>query len=237
MESFASCILPDLSPYTVRMFLPPHAADTLVVLHSEPQQADRIWNLLPSPRPALAVIGETDWNRDFSPWPAPRAFSGGEDFAGGADRYLETLLRTLLPAIEAKLPHPPRVRCLAGYSLAGLFAVYACTKTDRFDRIASLSGSLWYDGFLSYLQSTGLRRTLDFAFFSLGDRETRTKNPRMAAVADCTAQVCSYFADQSVPTAFQWASGGHFDEVDARIANGITQMLAEKSRPLSQNLR
>lgn len=37
---------------------------------------------------------------------------------------------------------------IAGYSLAGLFALYALYKTDVFTRVASMSGSLWFPGIM-----------------------------------------------------------------------------------------
>ena len=37
---------------------------------------------------------------------------------------------------------------IAGYSLAGLFALYALYKTDAFTRVASMSGSLWFPGIM-----------------------------------------------------------------------------------------
>ena len=207
--------------HELHLFLPAEPSDTLVLLHGEPQQAVEVWALLDAPKPMLASISGTDWNRDFSPWPAARAFSGGADFGGEAERYLHTLLQTLLPAVEGCLPAAPKHYGLTGYSLAGLFSVYACTQTDLFDRIACISGSLWYDDFVSFLRSVGFYGTLDRAFFSLGDREAQTKNPRMATVAACTEQVCEYLAANGIPVIFRQTRGGHFQQVSARIAEGI----------------
>ena len=66
------------------------------------------------------------------------------------------------------MPGAPRWRGIAGYSLAGLFAVYALYRTDVFARAASVSGSLWFPGFREYVFShTPLCRP-DCVYFSLG---------------------------------------------------------------------
>ena len=33
----------------------------------------------------LVTVSGMDWEKELSPWPAPRAFRGGQDFGGGAD--------------------------------------------------------------------------------------------------------------------------------------------------------
>ena len=94
-------------------------------------------NILPDIR-MLAVSG-FDWNEKLSPWPAPRVFRNGDDFGGKADELIEELLEVLKQ-------YPGR-KYIAGYSLAGLFALYTATKTDQFEGCASVSGSLWYPDF------------------------------------------------------------------------------------------
>lgn len=66
-----------------------------------------------------------------------------------------------------------------------------------------------------------------FIYLSLGDREKAAKNPRLAAVEDCTAQAAELLRAQGIPTAFEINRGGHFQDVPARIARGI-QALEEK---------
>lgn len=55
---------------------------------------------------------------------------------GGADDYLKLLLDEIMPEAEALLPGAPAWQGLAGYSLAGLFALYALYQTDVFARAA-----------------------------------------------------------------------------------------------------
>ena len=81
----------------------------------------------------------------------------------------------IVPSVEARLGFSPVSRAIAGYSLAGLFALWAVFQTDVFDRAASVSGSLWYDGFTDYINSSVSPSGLRQIYLSLGDRE---KNAR-----------------------------------------------------------
>ena len=127
-------------------------------------------------------------SRDLTPWPAERVFKRGEDFGGKADDYLALLTEKIIPHTEEALSLQPRFRALAGVSLAGLFSVYAVYRTDLFDRIASISGSLWYDDFLAFMRAHRPSGRLKRVYFSLGDRERKTGNCRMARVEDCTLE-------------------------------------------------
>lgn len=56
---------------------------------------------------------------------------------------------------------------ITGYSLAGLFAVYAIYRTDVFSG-GCMSGSVWFPGFKEYIFSRELKRRPDCIYFSLG---------------------------------------------------------------------
>ena len=89
----------------------------------------------------LKAVKVNDWNKDLSPWPAPAVF-GNEDFGEGAAETLAFLLNNVVPAGKA----PGAKTFLGGYSLAGLFALWAGYRTDRFDGIAAASPSIWFPG-------------------------------------------------------------------------------------------
>ena len=95
----------------------------------------------------LVAISNLDWNRDMAPWDSPAVFKGGEAFTGGADDYLRLLVEEIMPEAEKELPGPPVWRGIAGYSLAGLFALYVIYRTDVFSRVGCMSGSLWFPWF------------------------------------------------------------------------------------------
>ena len=92
---------------------------------------------------ALAAISVLNWNRDLSPWETPGIRNNRYSF-GGADEYISQLTGKIMPEILSKLPGTPEFTAIAGYSLAGLFALYAAYRTDVFSRVASVSGSLWF---------------------------------------------------------------------------------------------
>ncbi len=178
---------------------------------------------------ALVCIDGTDWEADFSPWPAPRAFKTGDDFSGGAPAYLRTLTGEILPAAERMLSFEPEKRGLIGYSMAGLFAAYALYETDAFQWFASVSGSLWFDGFLDYALKGAKRPAPGKLYLSLGDREAVTKNARLAAVARCTEQFYVHIRDSCGACRYEMNKGGHFDDPAGRIARAVAWLTEGKT--------
>ena len=97
----------------------------------------------------LLAVRVSRWNLDLSPWPAPAVF-GNEDFGGGAENTLRDIL--------SLLPDRPKRIFIGGYSLAGLFALWAGCRTDRFSGIAAASPSVWFPGFTDFMEPRGQGR-------------------------------------------------------------------------------
>ena len=120
---------------------------------------------------------------------------------------------------------------IAGYSLAGLFALWAAWNSGYFRRVASVSGSLWYPGFTDYIRDNapksgcGEKTGLEKAYFSLGDRESRTRHPLMSRVDACTAEVVERVRSYGIETTFEWNPGNHFDHPDLRMARALAWLL------------
>ena len=95
----------------------------------------------------LAAIRPRCWNDDLTPWECPGLFADDAPFAGKAAEQLRLLESEIIPRVEGDAPRKPEQRVLAGYSLAGLFATWACFNSAAFGRVASASGSLWYPDF------------------------------------------------------------------------------------------
>lgn len=74
---------------------------------------------------SLVHIGVDLWEENFSPWCAPRVFAKGPNFGDGAQKTLDTLINQIVPWAEPDLTEPPAYRVLVGYSLAGLFSLWA----------------------------------------------------------------------------------------------------------------
>ena len=175
----------------------------------------------------LAAISGFDWNRDLSPWPCDPVFKGGDPFEGKADAYLSHIIDSLLPEIETELTERSKTipyRVLAGYSLAGLFALYGACRCDQFRKIVSASGSLWYPGFPEYLESHPLSGNVEQVYLSLGDKESNTRNLIMQTVEDNTKRIQKILSDRT-DVFFEFNQGNHFQDPELRLAKGIVYVL------------
>lgn len=168
--------------------------------------------------PVLFCHADAQWERDFTPWPAA-ALPGREAFSGGAPAYLAFLRDVLLPYAQLRYPvsRDSAHHAIAGYSLGGLFALWTLCETDLFGAAASLSGSLWYDGWTDYLAAHTLPRDARI-YLSLGRSEERAGNPRMAAVGENTRQTYERLSGalRSENVRLEWNRGGHFTGIPNR---------------------
>ncbi len=174
----------------------------------------------------LIAVSGLDWNHDMAPWDSPAAFKKGEPFTGGADDYLRLLVEEIIPRAEKELPGPPAWRGIAGYSLAGLFALYAIYRTDVFSRVGCMSGSLWFPGFKEYVFSHEPKRRPDCIYFSLGDKEAKNRNPVLKTVQENTEEIQTFYQNKGIDTVFQLNSGNHFVQGIERTIAGIQWLLS-----------
>ncbi len=172
----------------------------------------------------LAAISGLNWNRDLSPWETPEIRNNRHGF-GGADEYISELTGKILPVILSKLPCSPEFTAVAGYSLAGLFALYAAYKTEVFSRIASVSGSLWFPGFTGFVQSHDFLKTPDCIYLSLGDAEAKTRDKNLAPVQKNTEFLAGFYQSHGITTTFELNPGNHFNDPTGRTAKGIKKMI------------
>lgn len=172
---------------------------------------------------AFAQVYVASWTNDLTPWAAPGLRPHDPAFGSGASQTLDYLTEQVVPAIEAPGQLQPRARGILGYSLAGLFALYAfiAKGTVRFDAVASLSGSLWYDGWTDYLAQAPFDGTNRFAYLSLGTKERRTANPRMRTVEEATRLTEELLVAKGCATAYAPGPGNHFEHVPERLQNGV----------------
>ena len=175
---------------------------------------------------ALAALRVRDWNSDLSPWEAPPVF-GSQGFGAGAREELRFITQQLIPQLlgsRAADAGSPRL-FLGGYSLAGLFALWAGYQTDAFAGIAAVSPSVWFPGWTDF--AAGSRFLAGACYLSLGDREARTRNRVMAAVADnFTLQRELLEAQPDGPACIlEWNPGNHFADPAGRTAKGFAWLL------------
>lgn len=174
----------------------------LNTFEGEGEQVLRILRDEGCPPFTLAAVSNLDWNHDMSPWEIPPVFKNAEPCTGGADDYLKLLVERIVPEVEKEIKGTVLWRGIAGYSLAGLFALYSLYRTDLFSRAASTSGSLWYPGITEYILSHTMKKTPDYLYFSLGSKEARTRNPYMQTVQENTEKIEKYYRAKGISTVF-----------------------------------
>ena len=168
---------------------------------------------------ALFAFQVTDWNGDLSPWPALPAF-GSEPFPGRAEQTLLFLLESGLPAARKALRPGAESFIIGGYSLAGLFALWAASRTPVFQGCAAASPSVWFPGWISFAETHPVQASA--VYLSLGDREEKTRNPVMAAVGDCIRRQSAILdGDPARIHTLQWNPGNHFREPEKRTADAF----------------
>ena len=162
----------------------------------------------------LIAMKVENWNRDLSPWRAPAVF-GNEDFGDGAAETLAEILE--------RCTDPDKTYFIGGYSLAGLFSLWAAYQTNAFEGVAAASPSVWFPGFNDYMRTHEIRSKA--VCLSLGDREERTRNPVMAKVGDCIRQDYETLKAQGIHCSLEWNRGNHFREPDLRTAKAFAWLL------------
>ena len=175
----------------------------------------------------FAAISVENWNDALSPWEA-LAVRGKQGFGGNAADTLRFLTERGIPTLKQRFHLPENVKIiLGGYSLAGLFALWASTQTDLFYGVAAASPSVWFPGWMEFEQQHPIQAQR--VYLSLGDKEERTKNAVMAAVGDNIRALHSRLTARGANCTLEWNSGGHFKDADLRTAKAF-QWVMEESR-------
>ena len=173
----------------------------------------------------FAAIPVKSWNNELSPWEAPAVW-GKESFGGNAADTLRFLTEQAIPTLKQEFALPENVRIiLGGYSLAGLFALWASTQTALFSGVAAASPSVWFPGWMEFEQQHPIQAQR--IYLSLGDKEERTKNAVMAVVGDNIRALHSRLAERSTDCTLEWNSGGHFKDADLRTAKAFQWVMEE----------
>ncbi len=194
----------------------------IVYSHMSLERAMPVWQTIKESGITLAAIDIPDWNRSLSPWKAPALMSGDEDFSGCAEQWLENIEKEIIPIVENGRYF--KFRVIAGYSLAGLFALWGSFNSTSFERAASASGSLWFDGFEEYMAKGSFKSIPKKVYLSLGDAEKNTKNGRMSKVEDKTIRIINSIKSQGTEIFFEMNKGGHFKNVSQRTARAFLKI-------------
>lgn len=107
--------------------------------------------------------------------------------------------------------------------LAGLFALFATSKLEFFTKICCCSASFWYPGFLDYVKNNEF--SFKEAYFSIGDKESKTKNQFLSKAYDSMIEIKEIFENKGKTIIFELNEGGHFNNVEKRMIKGIMYLI------------
>lgn len=186
-----------------------------------------------------------DWNRELSPWEAPAAFGNG-DFSGQGAQSLNWLTQVCIPHFQKCFAEKSSAEegsteksltknqegipvFLGGYSLAGLFALWALHETDLLSGAASCSGSLWYPSFLEYVkkkEAESEREKGRSVYLSLGTKEAKSRNPVLSTIKKCTEELYDFYQNRpDFHAILEWNPGNHFTEPMERLLKGFRWLI------------
>ncbi|AVM68474.1 esterase [Lachnospiraceae bacterium oral taxon 500] len=198
------------NPAAEIVLIQPVDEQDLSVIENEVNEIKR----LSKPNFYLLAIKIDKWNDQLSPWPAPALF-GKDNFGEGAKDTLEEILSLCADKDKTYI--------IGGYSLAGLFALWAAYQTDVFHAVAAASPSIWFLGFVDYMKNSEIKA--DKIYLSLGDKEEKTRNPVMASVGDCIREANVLLQEKGITTVLEWNQGNHFKDSDIRTAKAFAWVL------------
>ena len=196
----------------------------LLILHCFSEEEEAVVKLLQGQEYfsfPLLCINNLNWQKDMCPWDSPALIKNEKDFIGGADEYLFLLEKEIIPRAVEILGEEPTYYALAGYSLAGLFALYAGYRSSLFSRIASVSGSLWYPDFVSFAKEKKMLSKAERLYLSLGTEEAKTKHAVLSTIERKTRELVEHYQSSGYCVNFEQNPGNHFCEVEQRIEKGI----------------
>ncbi|MCR5431032.1 MAG: esterase [Lachnospiraceae bacterium] len=187
----------------------------------------------------LAAFTVNDWNKDLSPWKAPAVF-GKDDFGDGAQGTLDEIVSYCKDRSKTYI--------IGGYSLAGLFALWAACQTDLFYGVAAASPSMWFPGFPEYMERndelqvtagntdvdacqenqndgeqslSGCRIKSRHVYLSIGDKEEKARNPVLSTVGDRIRRAYDCFGRNNINTVLEINEGNHFRDAELRTAKAF----------------
>lgn len=171
--------------------------------------AERI-NIEPVEGVRLVMIYPYDWNYCMTPWKYHDKNMGK---TGGGEEFLSWFISEIYDEKYQR-------QYIGGYSLGGLFALFAACEKELFDGVMSVSGSLWYPGALEYFNQKSIGKRIGKIYMSLGDKESLTKNAEREKVGFNTEKLAEVFG-RTKEVFFEYNRGGHFTDISERIVKSI----------------
>lgn len=209
-----------IRPETKYMLIQPVDDHDLGLLDRE---VDLIQTLSDKPF-SLAAFKIHDWNSELTPWLAPPVF-GKEPFGDKAGETLTFVTGRFLPMLK-EMDLDVSHCMLGGYSLAGLFALWASCQADSFEGVVAASPSVWYPQWIDFASVN--KPQASSVYLSLGDKEEKTRNPVMAQVGNAIRRQEMLLREHGVNAILEWNVGNHFVDSEKRMAKGFAWLLNNK---------
>lgn len=173
----------------------------------------------------LAALDPACRDDAYTPWPAPPLFRSAAPFGGQAERHAQTL-QHIHAEVAANFPLTGKEGHL-GISLSGLFVLWHLHQKGAFCACASISGSLWYQGFAEWAMSHPPGREKADIFLSLGRGESKGRNPVLRTVDQRTQELYHFYLQRygTEHAALSYTDGGHTAHMEERVGRAVQWML------------
>ncbi len=174
----------------------------------------------------LAAFQVFDWDLDLTPW-HDDAINRSPEVGTKTPETLRYITESLLPTLVKEYGNIPVI--LGGYSLGGLFALWASTQTDRFAAIAAASPSLWIKDWMDFAKAHPVKAGK--VYLSLGDQEEHVKNRAIARVGDSVRGEYELLKNTlgKDNCTLVWNPGNHFQDGDKRLAAAFSWCVKQMS--------
>ena len=159
---------------------------------------------------SLVAFKIEDWNSELTPWEMP-LLRGKGNFGDGAAGTLKFIKNDLIPSLSEYINAENKEikYILGGYSLAGLFSLWSVYQTDIFEGIAAVSPSVWYKGWIEYVEAE--KPLSEKIYLSLGDTEEKTKHQILSKIGENIRKQHEILEKSgNVKTVLEWNEGNHF---------------------------
>lgn len=174
----------------------------------------------------LVSITGIRWDEELSPWAHSPIVAKNDHFTGEADGYLQLLENKIVPYVRTIVPNG-KCNMLHGYSMGGLFALYAAHHSQLFDAYVAPSASVWYPDFVSYVREHDFINIPKCIYLSIGSLESRTKNVYLSKTESNMEELYHLYKERQVTAIFERNPGNHYKDVPMRIAKGLNWTLRE----------
>ena len=183
------------------------------------------WIIKHQPPLNFVLLNANNRTDNYTPWPLQASENMPIDFGGKAEEQLSFITTHVIPFCESEygFTRSAEKRVIGGYSLGGLFSLYAAVKTVLFGTILSCSSSLWYPGFLDYLKEHPFKAAHPKLYMSVGDQEGATATNLTAAQTCNTIALKDFYEPkfQAGDFKFTLEEGNHGNDISGRAWRAI----------------